>query len=57
MNYDIKLPVSELFQTNNNILFVENSSIEDIKDALEEIAGYFKKEFRYDYSQFKIKLL
>lgn len=52
VNYDIKLPVSEYFQTNDGIIFIGNSSNKDIKDALEQIALYFKNEFRYDNLQY-----
>ncbi len=53
MNYQIDLPVSEDFQNHDGVLFIEPTSAEVHKDALELLAEYFKKEFKYDYLQYE----
>ena len=52
MDYNIELPFSETFFAENNILYVEDSSEDELRKALELMASYFKKEFKYDYLQY-----
>lgn len=52
MDYKIVLPIIEHSEGYKNILHVKSSSCESQKDALETMASYFKKEFRYDHLQY-----
>lgn len=52
MDYEIVLPILEDSGGYKDILYVEPSSCESQKDALEIMASYFKKEFRYDRPQY-----
>jgi len=52
MAYSIELPISEEYQSNEGCLYVTHMSIESHKDALETMATYFKREFKYDYIQY-----
>lgn len=55
MNYDIKLPVLEDLDGYEEILYIEQSSNKNQKQALELIAYYFKREFNYDNLQYCAK--
>jgi hypothetical protein len=52
MDYDISLPVLEDLEGYKELIYVLPSSDESQKEALERMAGYFKKEFRYDHLQY-----
>lgn len=52
MNYSIELPVSEDFISHEGIIFLPRSSMKTQRDALELMATYFRREFRYDHLQY-----
>jgi hypothetical protein len=52
MDYNINLPILEDLGGYKEIVYVSPSSEENERDALERIASYFKREFRYDHLQY-----
>jgi hypothetical protein len=52
MKYKIDSPVIQNNVEHKEILYVFPSSDDEIQSALELLAEYFKKEFRYDYLQY-----
>lgn len=58
--YTIELPIIETdidySKTGKNILFIDAESPRELKDGLEKIALYFKRESLFDCVQYKSKL-
>ncbi|MFQ3226745.1 MAG: hypothetical protein ACI8RW_000123 [Porticoccaceae bacterium] len=52
MNYELILPVLDDLGTYNELVYVKQDSKENQKDALEKMATYFRREFKYDYLQY-----
>lgn len=52
MDYSIKLPISEDFNSSNGVIYVRNDSLISQKEALEMMALYFKREFKFDHLQY-----
>lgn len=52
MNYEIVLPILDDLEGYKDILYIEPSSCENQRDALETMALYFKREFGYDNLQY-----
>lgn len=52
MKYKIDSPVIQNNVEHKEILYVLPSSDDELQGALELLAEYFKKEFRYDYLQY-----
>ncbi|WOJ93690.1 hypothetical protein R0135_00640 [Congregibacter variabilis] len=52
MTYKIDAPVIENNDKHTKIFYIMPSSDDELQSALEILAGYFKKEFGYDFTQY-----
>lgn len=53
MNYEITLPIHEDLGGYKSILYLESSDARACRESLECMATYFRREFKYDYLQYK----
>ncbi|WP_306522150.1 hypothetical protein [Rheinheimera sp.] len=52
MNYEIKLPILSDLDGYKPLIYIKPSSPKKQKEALEKMAVYFRREFKYDYVQY-----
>lgn len=52
MNYEIKLPILSDLDGYESLIYIAPSSAKKKKEALEKMAVYFRREFKYDYVQY-----
>ena len=52
-DFSIELPLSNSYWSDDGIIFVGKESDSDLRRKLQTFAYYFKREFKYDFTQYR----